>query len=765
MLKDRRALVIAVVCAASCLAGLFYMRSLPTSSTSLSFQDLLDEMASLDGLAFEVPWPACRMSSSYDRTGGNEDKGQYDRILPNGRKLVLDAKGPGCVQRLWGTGMSANDRLLFFFDGETSPRLNASLRDLIYWQKRFPFVAPFRPDGSAVTYFPLPFEKSLRIEAEGPKPIYYQVTWRKFPKGTIVEAYPGTFTQEQTNMIFAAGEAWLESQFAADDLSLQWHTQSVAVASGDTASLHVPGRGVVRNFVIDFGLRDDDRILHHNIALRQTQLRVSWDGRDEPSVICPLGPFFCNAWRQTDFASQPMSSSNGVFRCRFPMPFLEGALFELKNGGLSQLAVTIKVGVSPLPDEKSEPIRYFHANWSSSQASGAERRSHTILRTRGKGHYVGCALSTESGQAGWLVLEGDETIRVDGEKTPSHLGTGLEDYFNDCWYYLHGLQSHPWHGLLEFVPYRCLQYRFHNVDAIPFRKSFDMTFERGHGSEIPARFESVAYWYQDRPAAAPEFSGTAVDCSACGVSEAEAMAALFSLERAGRTRDAVRLCRQFVQDHPTSAFKDTMKMRGLLYEAFDLGNTNVFTSPRATELSGSPLLEQARGVVEMMNRNDRAFVGFQLSTKGKLYLDGQPIAEVAGHLDYVGKVVDLAPGRHLLSIEVEPSGHERWVLTTVGNPSWVRGGAMDKAFYEEGWQAHLEKPTEWPLRSTTRLVSAVKTWPGTGLPRPPYVAFRPSIVPHMQAGHVMLIGADPHQRMKRIYLTKEFEWPGEEPIP
>jgi len=736
------------------LAGFFYMQSRPISSASLSFRDLLDETASLDALAFGVPWPECRMSSSYDRTGGNEDKGQYDRILPNGRKLVLDAKGPGCVQRMWGTGMSAGDRFFFFFDGEESPRLDV--------RKRLSCVLPFQPQGSAVSYFPMPFQKSLRIEAEASKPIYYQVTWRRFDPGTTVETLPPSFTEEQSNMVRRAGEAWLASGAAPDDSSLQWHTQSVAVASGETASLHVPGQGVVRNLIIDFGLRDDDRILHHNIALRQTQLRVSWDGCDEPSVISPLGPFFCNAWRQADFDSQPMSSSNGMFSCRFPMPFREGALFELKNGGLSQLAVTIKVGVSALADEESKSIRYFHANWNSTQASGAERRPHTILETRGKGHYVGCGLSTESGQAGWLVLEGDETIRVDGEKTPSHLGTGLEDYFNDCWYYLHGLRSHPWHGLLEFVPYRCFQYRFHNVDAIPFRKSFDMTFERGHGSEIPARFESVAYWYQERPAAVPEFSSTAVDCSACRISEAEAMAALFSLERAGRTSDAVRLCRQFVQDHPTSSFSDTMRVRGLLYEAFDLGDTNVLTSPRASELSGSPLIEQARGIVGMIDRDDRAFVGFQLSTKGKLYLDGEPIAEVAGHLDYVGKMVDLTPGRHLLAIEVEPSGHERWVLTTVGNPSWVRGGAMDKTFYEEGWQAYLDKPAEWPLRSTSNLVSAVKTWPGTGLPRPPYVAFRPSIIPHMQAGHVMLIGADPHQRTRRVYLTKEFDWPGED---
>ena len=728
---------------------------------SISLSDALDEMASLDALGRAMPWKTY-LASSYDRSGGNEDKGQFEKTLSNGRKLVLDAKGPGCVQRLWGTGMSADDRLLFFFDGEESPRLNASLRDLIYWQKRFPFIDPFRPDGSAVTYLPMPFQKSLRIEAEGPKPIYYQVTWRKFPRGTVVETYPGVFTPQQTNMIVSAGARWIASQESRENGGLEWHERELAVPRGGDARVEIPGEGVIRSFAVELSLPEGLGITQRNVTMRRTQLKMTWDGASEPSVSAPLGPFFCHSWRESEFSSQPMSASNGVWTCRFPMPFRNGASVELLNGGGGPISVRVKVAVSRAPVD--EDIRYFHANWSVSEAGGGEKRPHTILDVEGDGHYVGCSLGVESRHQSWLILEGDETIRVDNEKKPSHLGTGLEDYFNDCWYYLHGLRDHVWHGLLEFVPYRTHQYRFHNVDAIPFRNSFNMTFERGQEGQIPARFESVAYWYSDTPQKVAAFVPYTVDCRTCGVAEGELMSALFSLERAGRYTDAASLCRQYAEDYSKSAFRDSVVAREGFYQ--DLAGESPLAG-RDTAIGldpSSPAVALSKAVTALRGQVTQALVGFQPSAKGKLYLDGKLIAEAGSHLDYVGKIADLSPGEHLLAVELEPSGHERWVLATVGSPWFALGGSGDSAFYDQGWSAYLSQPAGWPLPKRHSTVEHVKMWPGTaGLPRPPYVAFRPSMLVGMQSGDLMIVGSDPNQRTKRVYLTKSFEWPAEFP--
>jgi len=440
------------------------------------------------------------------------------------------------------------------------------------------------------------------------------------------------------------------------------------------------------------------------------------------------------------------------------MPFRKGASVELINGGSGDVSAKMKLGVSR-PANDISGLRYFHANWSVSEATGAEARPHTVVDVKGNGHYAGCSLGLQSGQQGWLILEGDETIRVDGERHPSHLGTGLEDYFNDCWYYMNGLRQRPWHGLLEFVPYRSHQYRFHVTDAIPFKKSFHMTFERGHASQVPARFESVAYWYADTPLEVASFVPYTVDCRACGVAEGEMMAALISLERAKRYVDAARVCRGFVQEHERSSFRDAIAAREVLYR--DLAGRGAVSDGFGLAES-SPTLALAKAVAGLKGQSGQAMVGFQSSTKGRMFLDGELIAETSNHLDYVGRILDLSPGTHMLSIEIEPSGYERWLLATVGSPWSVRGRVDDPEFYKEGWEAFLSKPAGWPLPELQQAVVSVNTWPGTaGLPRPPYVAFRPNMLVGMQSGDLMLVGADPHQRTKRVYLTKSFEWPGE----
>src|SRR5438093_9701542 len=62
-------------------------------------------------------------------------------------------------------------------------------------------------------------------------------------------------------------------------------------------------------------------------------------------------------------------------------------------------------------------------------------RAYTILEAAGRGHFVGAALFMQNRRPGvrtffgpFGFLEGDEMIFVDGETTPSIVGTGTEDY-------------------------------------------------------------------------------------------------------------------------------------------------------------------------------------------------------------------------------------------------------------------------------------------------------------------------------------------------
>ncbi len=81
-------------------------------------------------------------------------------------------------------------------------------------------------------------------------------------------------------------------------------------------------------------------------------------------------------------------------------------------------------------------------------------------------------------EAGWFG-EGDERIYVDGEKEPSIIGTGSEDYFNDAWG-LHVVDG-PYTGVTVAdgtgLGSRMTGYRWHIKDPIPFKKSFRFDIE------------------------------------------------------------------------------------------------------------------------------------------------------------------------------------------------------------------------------------------------------------------------------------------------
>ena len=55
-----------------------------------------------------------------------------------------------------------------------------------------------------------------------------------------------------------------------------------------------------------------------------------------------------------------------------------------------------------------------------------------MLQTEGRGRFCGVMLHVWNPRGGWWG-EGDEKFFVDGEKFPSTIGTGSEDYFGYAW--------------------------------------------------------------------------------------------------------------------------------------------------------------------------------------------------------------------------------------------------------------------------------------------------------------------------------------------
>ena len=278
--------------------------------------------------------------------------------------------------------------------------------------------------------------------------------------------------------------------------------------------------------------------------LRQTVLRIYWDGAAHPSVEVPLGDFFGIGFSlRRNFVSLPlqMSPQDGKgFNCWFPMPFSDGARFELENQGERQRLFFFYIDYKEYATIDADLGRFhawwnrtnptagtareqgytrkdyglddqrpvgaglgIHGPWQQPNLTGA--RNYVILDVQGNGHYVGCNLNIDvfERQVNDWYGEGDDMIFIDGEPWPPRLhGTGTEDYFNAA-FCPKQEYSAPYHGITvysgtEAWPWggKNSMYRFHIEDPIRFETSIRATIEAGHNNALANDYSSTAYWYQ-----------------------------------------------------------------------------------------------------------------------------------------------------------------------------------------------------------------------------------------------------------------------------
>ncbi len=245
---------------------------------------------------------------------------------------------------------------------------------------------------------------------------------------------------------------------------------------------------------------------------RAMVLRVYWDGAAVPSVEVPLGDFFAagNGMRaEVNSLPVKVSSYGRGYNCYWEMPFNTGARITVSNesdadtAGLYYQIDWVKL------DQAPPAVMYFHARYRQ-EYPPETGKPYTVFVGKGRGHYVGTVLSSQNGIGHWFG-EGDDYFYIDGETTPSILGTGTEDYINEAW----NMRVHTglYTGCTIFEPRapdaRVTAYRWHIQDPILFRKSLKFTIERrgfllnakgdlmAESGPRPDNWSSVAYWYQD----------------------------------------------------------------------------------------------------------------------------------------------------------------------------------------------------------------------------------------------------------------------------
>jgi hypothetical protein len=486
-----------------------------------------EALSALDRLPLLTLDAMSRHASSYDRTFNNVDYGNALGTDSVGDWVLMDARGPGCVYRIWFTGFSALTAIHVYFDDEATARIDMPLATF-FGGGSAPFTAPLVFDDTAssggfVSYLPLSYAKSIRITAT-PDLYYYNIDYHDLPADSVVPTWQGNEDLSAARALWAAAGTALRPgvESVSEELSFDLAPNGThALFDGDgpaeltSIEVTVPG---VMPLSPDGGLESDGgagvSLASSARVLDQLWLSMSWDGETMPAVLAPLGPLFGLGSLGTGEGRGLLAGmrQDGTLYLYFPMPFSASAHVEIRNLGAT--AITgLWAGVA------HQPVRFvfdqvgtFAVQYNDS-AQPLSGQDLTLLETSGSGKIVGVVLSEGQPACPSCMpgdyLEGNEHILVDGARTPVVLGTGTEDFFNGGFYFDRGPFSRPSHGNVArwsqggqgsqastFAADATASYRFFLGDSISFRKSVRLSIQHGPIDDDPVVASSLVYYYR-----------------------------------------------------------------------------------------------------------------------------------------------------------------------------------------------------------------------------------------------------------------------------
>jgi len=509
------------------------------------------------------------MSSTWDRSGGNNDGFDFKRIEPDGRNILLDAKGPGCIHRIMAAcrqhsrrkGFTADQqdtRIQIFLDRADEPIVDMTLNEFFIFRDNTPFPYPlvFEKTYPGCLH-PIPYEKHCLVQLVNPnhnKPGWekkelwggwWQVTYTTYPRDVRVKTLKLPLSGEAKREQEAVVRAWLKAESSPPAVPKTWRVdRNLMVGAGQSEDIRLEGTGIIRQLRMAVRRSDPE-------SLKSLRFQIYWDGNESASVDVPVGYFFghANTGHNTRHRSPGVMPSGkeheprgkafeygcnfnslllGVlskeaYAC-FPMPFAKGAVARIRNTHDNRtMRVNVRLDVQQrdaLPGNWGR----FHATFTEERANsrhGPKFGAHNVpakvaLQRRARGKYVGVLLHV-AWPNDWWWGEGDWLIWSD-ETTwpPSYHGTGSEEYFQG------GGGQFDRKAISGFVtgrPGHPTLYGFHLNDAFQFRQYIRVAVEQmGYGSadklirQQRPIWTSTAFWYAE--SALPAQSGDLLSDSA-----------------------------------------------------------------------------------------------------------------------------------------------------------------------------------------------------------------------------------------------------------
>ena len=498
------------------------------SNKKVTLESLLTEMTDRSALTyFPENTYSLKQFSSYDRKTispdnndwwANADYTQFIREENNaGRReyVLFDTAGTGAVVRWWmtfaGKGASAGT-LRIYIDGIETPAIEGNVLEILSGNLLAP--GPLASSVSPETdyqqrghnlYFPIPYSKHCKItyECEAVKfenerwrpSIYYNINYRTYNKGVKVESFTKEILQKNKPLIDETAKK-LTSNIVFTQVKL---SQSRSINPADSLKVNIDKKG---RAISEIGLKLTAENL--NQALRSTVLSITFDGNE--TVWIPAGEFFGTGYQINPSKTwNSQVDENGCMKALWIMPFKNSVQVNVINFG--DEPVFAELDVSTIDYKWRSSSMYFSASWHEynqiSTAKNDSLENHewhfdvNYTDVTGQGIYVGDALTVFNTVDAWWG-EGDEKIFVDGEKFPSSIGTGTEDYYGYAWCrpekFTHPFIAQPT-GAGNFHSGMTVNMRYRSLDAIPFTTGISSNIEMWHWVKTKINYGMSAFWY------------------------------------------------------------------------------------------------------------------------------------------------------------------------------------------------------------------------------------------------------------------------------
>ena len=477
----------------------------------LTYVDLVKRLTDLSQLAVPpAPGERCAQWSSYDRASQYDAAaGKYVHWDANGdgdgyiRKegdqfVFAEMAGPGCIWRIWSAAPKEG-HVRIYLDGASEPAVD--LPFIGYFDgKNGPFTRSALVHTVAMgwnNYTPIPYQKSCKIVADKNWGAYFQFDYRTYPPGTQLPTFKRQLSAEENAALDEANQLLAHPGPALPPSpGEETKRTSMSANGGGTCVYSLPGPRAIKALRarVEPPFTPDDRN-----AVREWTVQIQFDGEDAPSVWAPFADFFGTAAGANPYTSLPSGlTSDGTWYSHWYMPFAKTAVITLVNDGQQSRKIDLEVVTVPLAADPAGYAR-FHAKWHRDAFLPADpdRRKidWTLLKTEGRGRFCGVMLNVWNPKGGWWG-EGDEKFFVDGEKFPSTIGTGSEDYFGYAWCNPTPF-ANAYHNQTISMGNKghvCVN-RWQITDNIPFQTAFEGAIEKYFPNRRPTLYASTVYWY------------------------------------------------------------------------------------------------------------------------------------------------------------------------------------------------------------------------------------------------------------------------------